>query len=71
MYKVNMSHSQMKYYLQLLQAKKMLVNDGEGRWLATAKGREYLRVFNQFQEVIGSENKDVSPLLAGNTDSLR
>lgn len=70
MYKANMSYSQMKYYLQFLQEKEMLVNDGEGQWLATAKGREYLRLFNQFQEVIGPENKDVSPLLARKTNHL-
>ena len=54
MYNVSMSYSQLMYYLQQLQEKKMLSMTSDGQYIATATGREYLRLYHKTQQIIGN-----------------
>lgn len=66
MYRANLSYSQLRYYLDLLQSKQMLARQEDNNysyWLVTAKGREYLRVYAELQRIMGEQKNPtiVSP----------
>ena len=55
MYRVGLSYTQLKIYLPMMQAKEMIVKTEDEMWLATVRGREYLRVYLQMNQIIGKE----------------
>ena len=61
MYRANLSYSQLRYYLDLLQSKQMLArqydDNGYFQWLVTAKGREYLRTYAELQRTMGEQKE--------------
>ena len=60
MYRANLSYSQLRFYLDLLESKQMLAGQEENNyfyWLVTAKGREYLRVYAELQRTMGEQKE--------------
>lgn len=53
MYKANLSHKQMKLYLEDLMKNKLVENneeDGKNKIIITRKGKEFLLKYNQMKE---------------------
>lgn len=58
MYRANLSYSQMRFYLDLLQSKQMLARQEDNNyayWFITDKGREYLRTYAELQRIMGEQ----------------
>jgi predicted transcriptional regulator len=56
MYAANLSFTQMRYYLRLLQERQMIEIMG-GKWLTSARGRDFLKVYDDLQKIIESGNE--------------
>lgn len=52
MYKSRLSHAQLKNYYKLL-IEKGLVEEKEGKWVSTDKGKAYLKAFKRATKIIG------------------
>lgn len=66
MYRANLSYSQLRYYLDLLRSREMLERQGDALWLTMPRGRDYLRVYAELQQVIGKQEilENIGPSLA-------
>lgn len=53
MYGSRLSHAQLKYYEEIL-SEKGLISKVENKWSITDKGREYLRAWEQVNEILES-----------------
>lgn len=60
MYSANLSFSQLRYYVRLLD-ERHLIEKKEGKWSTTQRGRQYLKAYEELQTIItDSAEKPVS-----------
>ena len=72
MYRANLSHSQLKNYLDLLLSRTLLVLFPEGRrYVTTSKGLMYMQAFEHFEiitKTLTSEMVVLDSLISVNTE---
>ena len=72
MYRANLSHFQLKNYLDLLLSRKLLVLFPEGRrYVTTSKGLMYMQAFEHFEiitKTLTSEMGVLDTLISVNTE---
>lgn len=59
MYRANMSFSQLREYMRLLQRQQLIEKKG-GKWVTTTRGREYLKAYAELQRIMEVQPKTVS-----------
>ena len=72
MYKANLSHAQLKNYLDLLLSRKLIVHFSESRrYVTSSKGLMYMQAFSHFEVItksLTSEMGVLDSLISVNTE---